>query len=169
MKTKSLLIFAALSACVAYGQTTEAAMLKNSYNGLKRNYTAMAEAMPEDQYGFKATPDIRTFAAIMAHIIDSQGRTCAAIAGSEMPPSAASKTSKADIIAALKNSFDICDGVFNSVTDADSAKMISAGRGGERSKMGTLWGLIIHGTDEYGYMAVYLRLKGITPPSSVRR
>jgi hypothetical protein len=47
--------------------------------------------------------------------------------------------------------------------------MITAGRGGPRSKMGTLWGLVAHSNEEYGYSAVYLRLKGITPPSSAGR
>ena len=168
MKKISMLIFAALS-MLAYGQMTEAAMLKNAYNGIKNNITKMAEAMPEDQYSFKATPDIRTFGQLMGHIADAQGRTCAAVAGSAMPPSASAKTSKADLVAALKNSFDICDGVFNSLSDEDSGKMITAGRGGPRSKMGTLWGLVAHSNEEYGYSAVYLRLKGITPPSSAGR
>ncbi|HLH37748.1 MAG TPA: DinB family protein [Bryobacteraceae bacterium] len=168
MKKISILIFTALAMQV-YGQMTEAAMLKNAYNGIKNNITKMAEAMPEDQYIFKATPDIRSFGQLMGHIADAQGRTCAAVAGGAMPPSASSKTSKADLVAALKNSFDICDGVFNSLSDEDSAKMITAGRGGPRSKMGTLWGLVAHSNEEYGYSAVYLRLKGITPPSSAGR
>lgn len=169
MNRKSMLILAAFSACVAFGQTTEATMLKNAYTGIKNNLTAMADKMPDDQYGFKATPDIRTFGALVAHVADAQGRTCAAVAGSEMPPSAGSKTAKADLVDALKKSFEICDGVFNSLADEDSAKMVSAGRGGPRSKMGTLWGVVVHSNEEYGYMSVYQRLKGITPPSSAGR
>ena len=168
MKTISTLMFAAFSVC-AYGQMTEATMLKNAYNAIKGNWTKMAEAMPDDQYGFKASPDIRTFGQLVGHVADAQGRTCAAVAGSEMPPAASSKTSKADLVAAMKNSFDICDGVFNSLSDEDASKMITAGRGGPRSKMGTLWGVVVHSNEEYGYTAVYLRLKGITPPSSAGR
>jgi hypothetical protein len=164
-----MLILAVFSACAAFGQTTEATLLKNAYNGIKTNLTAMAEKVPDDTYSFKATPDIRTFAALVAHVADAQGRTCAAVAGSELPPSAGSMTAKADLVGALKKSFEICDVVFNSLSDEDSAKMISAGRGGPRSKMGTLWGVVVHSNEEYGYMSVYLRLKGIVPPSSDRR
>lgn len=162
-------MLAAFSICAANGQTNEATMLQNAYNAIKGNWTKMAEAMPDDQYGFKASPDIRTFGALVGHVADAQGRTCAAVAGSEMPPAASSKTAKADLVAALKNSFNICDGVFSSLSDADAAKMITAGRGGPRSKMGTLWGVVVHSNEEYGYTAVYLRLKGITPPSSAGR
>ena len=169
MNRKSLLILAAFSTVAAFGQMTEATMLKNAYNGVKRNVTAMAEAMPEDSYCYKAVADVRTFGEIIGHIADAQGRTCAAVAGSKMPASTSGKTSKADLVAAVKESFDICDGVFNSLSDADAAKMITAGRGGPRSMMGTLWGLVVHSSQEYGYAAVYLRGKGITPPNSVRR
>ncbi len=164
-----MLMIAAFSVCAAYGQMTEVAMLKSAYNGIKRNMSAMAEAMPDDQYGFKASPEIRTFGALMAHVADAQGFTCAGVSGAARPPSASSKTSKADLVAAMKASFDLCDAVFNSLTDADAGKMVKAGRGGERSEMGVLWGVVVHSNEEYGYGSVYLRLKGITPPSSVRR
>ena len=60
-----------------------------------------------------------------------------------------------------------CDTVFNSLTDADAMKMITAGRGGPRLKQAVLQGTVLeHSQELYGYMAVYLRLKGIVPPSS---
>src|SRR5579872_3168900 len=93
----------------AQAPTTEPATLKGAYNGIKANLTKAAEKMPDDQYGFKASPDIRTFGALIAHIADAQGRTCGAIAGSQWE-SAGSKTSKGDLVAALKASFDACDG-----------------------------------------------------------
>ena len=39
----------------------------------------------------------------------------------------------------------------------------------EATKMGTLARTVIHDNEEYGYMAVYLRLKGVVPPSSEGR
>lgn len=169
MTKKSLLIvaLAASSSLFAQQAQTEVAALKGAYNSIKNNLTKAAEKMPEDQYGFKASPDIRTFGALIAHVADVQGRICAAAAGSEAPPSAGSKTAKADLVAALNHSFEICDGVFNSLSEADSTKMMKMGRMGERSEFGTLWTLIIaHSNEEYGYLSVYLRLKGIVPPSS---
>jgi len=157
------------SAVFAQQPVTEATALKNQYNAIKGNLVKAAEAMPDDQYNFKASPDIRTYGALMAHIADAQARTCAAVAGSAPPESAGSKTAKADLVAALKASFEICDGVFNSLTDEDATKMVTAGRGGPRSKFAVLWGVVVHSNEEYGYAAVYLRLKGIVPPSSAPR
>ena len=36
----------------------------------------------------------------------------------------------------------------------------------QRSKLGLLAGVIAHSNEQYGYMAVYPRLKGIVPPST---
>jgi hypothetical protein len=168
----SMLTIAALcagSAVFAQQAVTEAAAIKASYNGIKNNLNGAAEKMPDDQYNFKASPDIRTFGALIAHVADSQARTCSAIAGSTPPESAGSKTAKADLVAALKASFDICDGVINSLSDEDASKTVSMGRGGPRSKFAVLWGIIAHSNEEYGYLAVYMRLKGIVPPSSTPR
>jgi len=147
---------------------TEATVLKRSYNSIKTNLTKAADRMPEDQYGFQASPDIRTFGALIGHIADVQAGTCARVAGSTAPPSAAKMTAKADLVGALKASFDVCDGVFNALSDDDAGKMVPSGRGGATSsKFATLWGLIIgHSNEEYGYLSVYMRLKGIVPPST---
>jgi uncharacterized damage-inducible protein DinB len=151
---------------------TEVAALKTAYNGIKDNLTKAAEKMPEDQYGFKASPDIRTFGALIGHVADTQARFCAIAAGATPPTTDAekSKTAKADLVAALKASFDTCDPVFAALTDEDASKMVNLGRGAPRSKTALLWQLIIgHSNEEYGYLAVYMRIKGVVPPSSTPR
>jgi hypothetical protein len=165
-------MLAAFVAGSLYAQqaTTEVAILKQAYAGIKSNLTKAAEKMPEDQYSFKAASDIRTFGALIAHVADVQGRICAAAAGSTPPPSAGEKTAKADLVAALNNSFKVCDGVFEGLTDADASKTMSMGRGGPRSEIATLWQFIIgHSNEEYGYLSVYMRIKGVVPPSSEPR
>ena len=83
---------------------------------------------------------------------------------------AASKTSKTDLLAALKESYALCDAAFDALTDASAAQMVRLGQSTrERSKLGLLAGMTSHSNEEYGYMAVYLRLKGIVPPSSESR
>jgi hypothetical protein len=160
----------AAGSLLAQPAATEAAALKQSYAGIKANLTKAAEKMPEDQYNFKASPDIRTFGALIAHVADVQGQICSAAAGSARPASAGDKTAKADLVAALENSFKVCDGVFDSLTDADASKTMNLGRGGPRNEFATLWQLIIgHSNEEYGYLAVYMRIKGVVPPSSEGR
>jgi hypothetical protein len=145
-----------------------AAEAKQAYNGIKNNLTRMADKMPEGDYAFKASPDIRSFGELMAHVADSQARTCSAANGEMKSVDAAKKSGKAELVAALKESFMICDKAFESLTDANATEMIKGPRG-QRTRLGTLNGVIVHGNEEYGYMAVYLRIKGIVPPSSDRR
>jgi uncharacterized damage-inducible protein DinB len=142
--------------------------LKQAYTGVKNNLTKMAEKMPEEHYSFKPVPEIRTFGQLIGHVADSQARTCSAATGEQKAVDAASKTSKADLVAALKESFTICDAAYDSLTDAKATEMIKTGRG-ERSRLGALAGVVSHSNEEYGYMAVYMRLKGIVPPSSEGR
>ena len=140
---------------------------KQAYNGIKNNLQKMADKMPEEHYSFKPTPDIRTFGQLVAHVADAQMRTCAAVKGEQKQANAGSKTSKADLVAALKESSEECDAAFESLTDANATEMIKGPR--QRSKLGALIGTTIHDNEEYGYMAVYLRLKGVVPPSSEGR
>ena len=88
--------------------------------------------------------------------------------GQQKTGTASTKTAKADIVAALKDSIADCDKAFDALTDAAATEMIKIGRS-EATKMGALVRTVMHDNEEYGYMAVYLRLKGVVPPSSEGR
>ena len=141
---------------------------KRAYESIKNNLTRMADKMPEEHYGFQPVPEIRTFGQLVAHVADSQARNCSSVTGEAKDVGAGSKKSKAELVAALKESFSICDAAFNALTDASALQMVE-GRRGARPKLGILNGVTTHSNEEYGYMAVYLRLKGIVPPSSEGR
>src|SRR5579872_321495 len=166
--TISAALFTGVCALPAQAANPFSTDAKQAYTSAKNNILKAAEKMPEEDYSFKPTPDVRTFGALIAHIADSQMRTCSAFNGEAKKADASSKTSKADIVAALKESFDECDKAYDSLTDATASEMVKSRRG-ERSKLGVLNGNTIHDSEEYGYLAVYLRLKGIVPPSSERR
>lgn len=172
-------VFVAAASASAFAQQAQAtsapqntnpmiAELKQMYTNVKNNHIKMAEKMPEEHYGFKATEEIRTFGQLVAHVADSQARTCSAVNGEQKAVDAASKTTKADLVAAIKESYSMCDKAFDSLTDAKAAEMVSMGQR-QRSRLGMLAGMVSHSNEEYGYMAVYLRLKSIVPPSSERR
>jgi uncharacterized damage-inducible protein DinB len=162
-----------LPAMIAFGCTLNAqgplaTEAKQAYNNIKNNLMRAAEKMPEDTYGFQAASDIRTFGALIGHIAQSQMGTCSAVNGQMKKSDAGSKTAKADLVAALKSSFEECDKAFDSLTDANATEMIKGPRG-ERSRLGTLIGVVTHDNEEYGYLAVYMRVKGVVPPSSDRK
>lgn len=141
---------------------------KQMYNGVKTNLLKMAEKMPEEHYAFKATADVRTFGQLIGHVADSQARTCSTVNGEAKNLGASAKTSKAELVAALKESFTMCDKAFDSLTDAKAVEMIQMGQR-QSTRLTTLLRTVSHSNEEYGYMAVYMRLKGIVPPSSEGR
>jgi hypothetical protein len=150
-------------------QTTNplSAEAKQAYTAVKNNLLRAADKMPEADYSFKPVPEIRSWGELVAHIADSNARACGTVKGEPKPVNAASKKTKAEIAAALKESFDICDGVYDSLTDAVAMQTVQ-GRGGPVSKLSALTGNLAHLNEEYGYSCLYLRLKGIVPPSSDR-
>lgn len=175
MKRYTTLALVALLAVTALAQTSQApnpnplsAEAKQMYTGVKNNLIKMAEKMSEENYAFKATADVRTFGQLIGHVADSQARTCSLVIGAQPPASAASKTAKADLVAALKDSFAICDKAFDALTDAKAAEMITMGQR-QSTRLGALVRTVSHSNEEYGYMAVYMRLKGVVPPSSEGR
>ncbi len=154
---------AAASATQAPASIT--ADLKFSYTTIKNNLIKMAEKMSEENYEFKATPEVRTFGQLIGHVADSQARTCGLLLGEQKNLNASAKTAKADLVAAIKESFTICDKAMDAMTDAKAGEAITLGQR-QSTRAGAWARLIAHSNEEYGYMAVYMRLKGVVPPSS---
>src|ERR1700692_3699688 len=97
---------------------------RQSYDAIKTNLLKAAEKMPEDAYSFKPTPEIRTFGQLIAHIADAQTRNCSGAKGTAKQGTAASKTAKADLVAAMKESIAECDSAFDTITDANATEMV---------------------------------------------
>jgi hypothetical protein len=170
--TKTLLLAMALSAGLYAqgrgGPVSMSADLNQKYNQIKNNLTKAAENMPEDGYSLQPSKEERNFGAWVAHVADAQAGACSGIAGERKNIGAAQKTSKADLVAALKQSFEICDAVYSGTTDANVNDMVPS-FGGQVPRAAALYGTLIHDNECYGSMAVYLRVKGLVPPSSEGR
>ena len=156
---------AAPAAPVASGPAAE---VQRSYAAVKKNILKSADEMTAENYPYKPEPDIRTFARVVNHVSEAQFRSCGiangtAIADIAKPP--AETADKAAIVAALKSSFAECDKAFATLTDANALEMVTAGPG-KRSRIGLMWGTVAHDQEQYATLALYMRLKGLTPPSS---
>jgi hypothetical protein len=149
-------------------QNPLSAEVKRMYDGTKNNLTRAAEKVPEDVYAFKPAPTVRTFGEEVGHAAEWNMISCASAKGEPATNPAAGKTSKADLMAALKSAFDYCDAVYNSLTDA-SATQMSDFRGRQQSRLATLYFNVSHNNETYGTMVPYMRIKGIVPPSSEPR
>ncbi|MFM8533449.1 MAG: DinB family protein [Acidimicrobiia bacterium] len=141
------------------------------------NYLMMAaRMMPETAYGFRPTPDLRTFGEQINHATAAQYSFCNQAGlppGVERkaPPALRTVTAKADIIKALDESVAYCDRVLAAATE--SWLMETAPRlGGSTS--GLIEGIRghafmynnVHDAEDYGTITIYMRLQGIVPPSS---
>jgi hypothetical protein len=150
-----------------------ATSLQRGYNGIKANFTAAAEKMPEADYMFKvgSTPEARTYGQLIAHIAQSQFGGCSALTG--VPNPMAGKNleqelkTKAELTKALADSFAICDKAFEAVTDANATEMVKAGQN-EQTRAASLYGVIVHANEIAGTAYAYLRSKNIVPPSTER-
>jgi hypothetical protein len=145
-----------------------AATAKAGYTRIKTNFQKAAEKMPEGDYAFAPATGIETFGGRVAHIADSQLGTCSAMTGERKAGKAKSMTKKADLVAALSESFAACDKAFDALTDANAMEAVAGGRG-PQVRIATMYGIIVHANEVYGAMGVYMRAKGIVPPSSEGR
>jgi hypothetical protein len=144
------------------------AEVQRSYAGTKDNILKSADKMPAADYGYKPVADVRTYARVVNHVTEAQLRTCGAVNGkaeASLPKVPAETADKAAIVAALKTSFAECDKAFASLTGGNLQDLFTFGQG-KRSRVGLVWGTVAHDYEQYATLALYLRLKGIAPPSS---
>jgi hypothetical protein len=141
------------------------------------NYLVMAaEMMPESGYAFRPTPDVRTFGEQINHATGSHYSFCNQ-AGlppgvqKQTAPQLSTMTSKAAIVAALKESIAYCDRVLAAATESWLMEL-APGLGGSSS--GHIRGMrahsfiynAVHSAEDFGTITTYLRMQGVVPPST---
>jgi uncharacterized damage-inducible protein DinB len=156
------------AACAVHGQEANplTAEAKQAYMEVKNYILRSAEKMPEAEYGFKPAPRVRSFGQILGHIAEEQYFYCSAAKGEQKAVDVEkAKTSKADLIAALQDSFAYCDSVWAGFTDAKAVQMIQAGES-RRTRLRMIWVDTMHNNSHYGNLVTYMRIKGLVPPST---
>lgn len=126
-----------------------------------------AEKMPEEHYKFKPADSVRNYGQLVGHLADAQNMFCSLVLGEKNPSLKIeeTKTSKADLIAALKNAKTLCDRAYGGMTDSAGVQTVKV-FGGDMPKFGVLSMNMIHSSLHYGNMVTYMRMKGIVPPTS---
>ena len=157
--------------CAALAQTPDLKSVSSYPKMVQKQVTGWieraAEKMPEEEYAFKPDPASRSFGQILGHIADADYLFCSSVLGESSPSPGIekSKTTKAELRAALHDAFTYCNRAYDALTDAGANETVKA-FGQERNKLGALWFNASHNLEHYGNLVVYLRLKGIVPPSS---
>ena len=155
-------------ACTLAAQDSNPLMTeaRQAYSTVKYNLLMSAEKMPEENYSFRPAPRVRTFAQILGHIAEEHYLYCGAVKGEEKAVDVEKgKTAKAEVIAALKDSFAYCEAVYDGLTDATAVQMIKRGQM-QRTRLWIVWGNIVHDNSHYGNLVTYMRIKGLVPPST---
>jgi uncharacterized damage-inducible protein DinB len=147
--------------------------IRTTWDGAKRNVNQSAEQMPEADFSFKPTDQVRTFGQILAHIAGANYVFCSAARG-EKSPFAEDHfeklgKAKADIVKALTESMTYCDAAYTSLTDRSAAESVTMPFGmGNAARASALINNAVHLQEHYGNLVTYFRIKGMVPPSSRR-
>jgi hypothetical protein len=139
--------------------------VKQDYTSVKNTLLRSAEKMPEEFYSYKPSADVRDFGAEVAHAADIQTVLCSMALGNQKQGTAATKKTKADLIAALVESNALCDQAYATLTEANASQARPFFRG-DRTLIGLLAFNNSHDNETYGTMVPYMRAKGIVPPTS---
>ena len=150
-----------------------ATSVNNMHMTIRRNLIEAAEAMPAADYSFKPTPQIRSFAELIAHVAFANFYICSLAKGEMTVQSNFERTmtEKPGLLKVLGDALNYCDGVHKETTDAtanQAVKVSGPGGQGQSTRALVLMFNVTHNNEHYGNVILYLRLKGIVPPSTAR-
>ena len=186
-----LLLLAVIFGCVilpaASAQTTDAGYpdelspslahgAEAMHAAIRRNLAEAAEKMPAEAYGFRPTPEVRTFGQIIGHLINANFFFCTQAAGQKTSANDTDYeqiTDKAALVKALNDSLAYCDRVYAGTTDANFVQPVQIAHVVGTGSTKTVRGAVLiyntaHNNEHYGNLVVYMRLKGQVPPSAAR-
>lgn len=128
------------------------------------------EAMPEDQYDYKPTEEVRSFAKQMLHIADSNYGFGAVATGVESPvgmgeSEKTADTSKENVIKLVNKSYDFLIDHLKGLTAQQLSETVKLFDRFEMTKATALDKAFEHQTHHRGQTTIYLRLVGVKPPN----
>jgi hypothetical protein len=142
--------------------------LVKDWEGLKDTMMKLGDAMPAEKFGFKPTPELRSFGEQLMHVAGANISLVKLLDPKAAPPTPMEKaTAKADVLKALADSFDFGSRILKDQTNATLQETVQGPRFlGPSTRARIVYRTMGHTYDEYGAMTVYLRLNGIVPPAS---
>jgi uncharacterized damage-inducible protein DinB len=151
-----------------------AAVSKAMHATIRRNLAQAAADMPAADYGFKPTPSIRSFDQLIGHVANANFFFCSQATGVKSPATANYEqlADKAALVKALNDSLAYCDATYTATTDGNFQQPVTV-QGPDPAGRPTVRGAVLmfnisHNNEHYGNIVVYLRLKGLVPPSTAR-
>jgi uncharacterized damage-inducible protein DinB len=163
MRFKTLLLLVAVAApASAQTAVADAKGVWMTYHNFVRQSVV---DVPEDKYSFKATPEVRSFGELFAHVAGAEAMFCAMALGEKPPAEDAVKaTTRAALLAALDASAQACNKAYAMTDAAAKAKIDVFGQ--QQTKLFALIMNAGHDGEHYGNIVTYMRLNKMVPPSS---
>jgi uncharacterized damage-inducible protein DinB len=174
--TYACLLFCGLVAAVApsplSAQSTPPSVVKELVATWQRAATEIidvAEAMPEEKYGYKPTPEVATFRDQLVHLAGITQRFIDSAKGTKSESEHKAMT-KAEVIGQLKHNLMTGQQMLGSLTDAQLLDPVKFPFGDRTVTRFTFWlGPLYQVRNHHGQLVVYLRMNGIVPPTTARR
>lgn len=161
----SILFFCSLTLSA---QTTIADLVKE-WERAKAYTLEYLEAMPEDAYSMRPTPEMRSFAEQMLHLTDGNYGIVSVVMGVKSPiefgdSEKVADKSKANVIKLVLAGYDFVINGLKAMKDAQLQERVTLFNQYEMSKSTALTKIFEHQTHHRGQTTVYLRLAGVKPP-----
>jgi uncharacterized damage-inducible protein DinB len=136
-----------------------------------KKFINLAEALPQDKFTWRPSPDTRSFAEVFLHV--SGERYGILALGGATPPAGfdektyeKSTTDKAEIVAELKKSARFMDATINAMTNADFARPIPK-LGPDANAGDVVYILVADCHEHMGQLVAYARENDIVPPWTI--
>jgi uncharacterized damage-inducible protein DinB len=137
---------------------------------VSRQLIALAEATPQEKFGWRPGPGVRSMSEVYMHIVMANFYLLS-LTGPKLPADLDSPdmektvTAKADVVNWLKRSLDAVKTAHAAVTPADLRRKIKV-QGRDADVDGMYLRIIVHANEHMGQLVAYARMNGIVPPWS---
>jgi uncharacterized damage-inducible protein DinB len=173
MVHRSMLMVVWLAGALLAGTSQAAAQysflapLKAQWESTRSLVTGIVGIVPEEKYGFKPTPEVRSFLEQFQHLIWENYRFMAQAVGEQPPVELAAIEkiqSRDEIVKGLAESYEYGARVWATMDDKKAMEMIPGRAGQQQMRWAPILLNIVDNMDHYGNLVVYVRLNGMVPP-----
>ena len=181
LRSTLVAVLSALSLSIAAPPAFAASLttdLQKSWAQQRAMLTAAADAMPEESFDFKPTPEQRTFGEQILHISGANSflmrftgtdTELVEVSLANLATFGLEASTKPEYLAALEQSFDNGIAALADFSDDDMLEEVQGPPWvGKVTRAAMVNFILGHTMDIYGQMVVYLRLEGVVPPASRR-
>jgi uncharacterized damage-inducible protein DinB len=145
------------------------------WQSTRETMLTIAGAVPEDKLDYKPVPEVRSFREMLEHMVEDTAVHVGYTAGKSREESAQAVAkylkakTKGEFLEGLAASYDFGDRILADLNDHNALDMVSGMRGERMTRISAYLHALHDIEDHYGNLVVYLRLNGITPPSTATR